>query len=149
MKSLYEAGTLKEALQRVSQVRPDSERQWGKMDPAQMFAHCAEFMEMASGSKNPPRGLLSRVFGPVAKRVVLSEKPIRRNMPSDKSLIVRDERKFAVERQRLVESLERFASSGPEGCTKHPHLFFGPLTPDEWAKVAYKHLDHHLRQFGA
>jgi Protein of unknown function (DUF1569) len=44
---------------------------------------------------------------------------------------------------------DRFAKGGAEGCTKHPHNFFGKLTPLEWATGMYKHLDHHLRQFGA
>jgi Protein of unknown function (DUF1569) len=37
----------------------------------------------------------------------------------------------------------------PPGCTTHPHSFFGRMTADEWAILMYKHLDHHLRQFGA
>jgi LPS sulfotransferase NodH len=44
--------------------------------------------------------------------------------------------------------IDRFASGGPAGCAQHPHSFFGPLTPAEWAELNYKHLDHHLRQFG-
>jgi Protein of unknown function (DUF1569) len=42
--------------------------------------------------------------------------------------------------------IDRLAA-GPEACTKHPHSFFGPLTPVEWAALTYRHLDHHLRQF--
>jgi hypothetical protein len=53
-----------------------------------------------------------------------------------------------LERQRLRESIDRFASGGSGICTKHPHFFFGPLTPVEWAVLMYQHLDHHLRQFG-
>ena len=59
-----------------------------------------------------------------------------------------DERDFMLERQRLRESIDRFASGGSGICTKHPHFFFGPLTPVEWAVLMYQHLDHHLRQFG-
>ena len=66
----------------------------------------------------------------------------------EKSVLVTDERDFMVERQRLRESIDRFASGGPRICTKHPHFFFGPLTPVEWAVLMYQHLDHHLRQFG-
>ncbi len=73
---------------------------------------------------------------------------MRRNSATEKSLIVSDERDFAAERQRLCESIDRFAAAGPAGCTKHPHFFFGPLTPEEWAALMYQHLDHHLRQFG-
>jgi hypothetical protein len=92
---------------------------------------------------------MGRIFGRLAKSSVLDEKPIRPNMPSDKSLIVNEQRDFAMERQRLKACAERFAARGPQECTKHPHSFFGPMTPLEWAILAYKHLDHHFRQFGA
>jgi transposase InsO family protein len=61
---------------------------------------------------------------------------------------VKHERDFVAERQRLRGLIDRFAAGGPAGCTKHPHSFFGPMTPEEWAALNYKHLDHHLRQFG-
>jgi len=73
---------------------------------------------------------------------------MRRNSMTEKSVLVTDERDFVVERQRLQESIDRFAAGGPGICTKHPHFFFGPLTPVEWAALMYQHLDHHLRQFG-
>jgi hypothetical protein len=77
-----------------------------------------------------------------------NDEPMRRNSPTAKILIVQDERDLETERTRLCGLIDRFASAGPAGCTKHPHAFFGPLTPDEWAILMYKHLDHHLRQFG-
>ncbi len=73
---------------------------------------------------------------------------MRRNSQTDKSVLVTDERDFAAEKQRLLESIDRFVTGGPESCSRHPHFFFGPLTPDEWASLTYQHLDHHLRQFG-
>jgi hypothetical protein len=148
MKNLFEPIAVSEIKERMAHLRRDSERQWGKMDPAQMLAHCSAWMEMASGLKSPPRSLIGRVFGRVAKATVLNEEPIRRNMPTEKSLIVSDEREFEVERHRLLEWTDRFAAGGPSKCTKHPHSFFGPMTPTEWATMAYKHMDHHLRQFG-
>jgi len=48
----------------------------------------------------------------------------------------------------LCALIDRFAVGGPQCCTKHPHTFFGQMTPEEWATLMYKHLDHHLRQFG-
>jgi transposase InsO family protein len=44
--------------------------------------------------------------------------------------------------------IDCFADAGPKGCTAHPHSLFGRLTPEEWATLMYKHVDHHLRQFG-
>ena len=148
VKNLFEAATVDEVEQRLAQLRADSERLWGKMDAAQMLAHCSAWMEMASGMDNPPRVLIGYIFGRVAKSTVLNEEPIRRNMPTAKSLIKNDKQEFAVERLRLQEEMNLFAAGGPEKCTKHPHSFFGPMTPLEWATLAYKHLDHHLRQFG-
>jgi hypothetical protein len=74
---------------------------------------------------------------------------MQQNAPTDKSFIVSEERDFVKERARLISLIDRFATAGPHGCTKHPHCFFGKLTPAQWGTGMYKHLDHHLRQFGA
>jgi len=138
-----------EIKQRLEQLRSDSERLWGKMNPAQMLAHCSAAIGMAEGKVSPPRILIGRLLGPIAKRsVIVNGNPIRRNAMTDKSVLVTDERDFVVERQRLRESIDCFAAGGPGNCSKHPHFFFGPLTPVEWAALMYQHLDHHLRQFG-
>jgi hypothetical protein len=79
---------------------------------------------------------------------VLNDEPVRRNMPTDKSLRVNEERDFALERERLRACMGLFSTGGPDKCTQHPHSFFGAMTPQEWARLAYKHLDHHFRQFG-
>ena len=149
MKNLFEAATVEEVKARVLQLRPDSQRLWGKMNPAQALAHCTVAIEMAEGKVRPPRILIGRLLGPVAKKsLIVNGEPMRRNSPTDKSVLVTDERDFVVERQRLRESIDRFVAGGPGICTKHSHFFFGPLTPEEWAALMYQHLDHHLRQFG-
>ena len=148
MKNLFEEASAMEIKARIEQLQPDSARQWGAMNAAQMLAHCSGWMEWAVGVKTPPRSLLGRIVGKMAKRSILGEAPIRRNMPTEKSLIMQGERDFATEQKRLVELVERFWAGGPEGCTKDPHCFFGRMTPMEWATVGYKHLDHHLKQFG-
>ena len=119
MKNLFQPAAVTEIRQRMANLRPDSERQWGKMSVAQMLAHCSVWMEMALGLNSPPRSLMGRIFGKAAKSVVLNEEPIRRNMPTDKSLIVSDQRDFEAERQRLLEVTGRFATGGPEKYKKH------------------------------
>jgi hypothetical protein len=151
MKNLFEAAEVEEVKERLAQLRPDSERQWGKMNPAQALAHCLAAIEMAmaTGEIAPKRILIGRLLGRFAKKSMLvNGTPMRRNSSTEKSCLVTDEREFAAERQRLRESIGRFAAGGPGICTKHPHFFFGPLTPGEWATLMYQHLDHHLRQFG-
>ena len=150
MKNLFEAAAVEEVKERMALLRPDSERQWGIMNPAQTLAHCSAAMEMALGDRTPPRILIGRLLGRFAKKsMILNEKPMPRNVGTDKSLEVSDKRDFVMERQRLREFIDRFAAGGPKACTSHPHFFFGPLTPEEWAALMYQHLDHHLRQFRA
>jgi hypothetical protein len=149
MKSLFEAAKAEEVKDRMSQLRPDSQRLWGKMSAAQTLAHCSAAMEMATGKVCPPRILIGRLLGPLAKKsLIVNGTPMRRNAMTEKSCLVTDQRDFELERQRLLESINRFVAGGPGICTKHPHFFFGPLTPAEWAVLMYQHLDHHLRQFG-
>jgi hypothetical protein len=113
------------------------------------LAHCSAAIEMAEGKIVPPRILIGRLLGPLAKKaLIVKGDPMRRNSMTAKGVEVTDDRDFAVERQRLCESIDRFAAGGPGICTKHPHFFFGPLAPVEWAALMYQHLDHHLRQFG-
>ena len=149
MKNLFEREAVDEILSRIDKLQPASEHQWGKMNVAQAMAHCATTMEWAVGDRVEPRMFIGRIIGPLVKSKVLKdEAPMGRNAPTAKSLVVADERDFEKERQRLCALIDRFSTGGPQGCTKQPHTFFGQLTQEEWARLMYKHLDHHLRQFG-
>jgi hypothetical protein len=150
MKNLFEAATADEVKARTGRLRQDSVRQWGKMNPAQAVAHCAASMEMAVGDRLPVRMFLGRVIGGFIRPLLLgNDDPMRRNSPTMPGLVVSDERQLETERARLCALIDRFAAGGPQACTTHPHSFFGRLNPQEWAILMYKHLDHHLRQFGA
>ena len=149
MKNLFEAAVVEEVKERTAHLRPDSERLWGKMNAAQAVAHCSAGLELALGERLPPRMLVGRIIGRLVKAKAFREdEPMRRNSPTVKGLVVEDERNLGTERERLCRMIDRFAAAGPEGCTTHPHSFFGRLTPEEWAVLMYKHMDHHLRQFG-
>jgi len=149
-RSMFQPERVDEIHQRLRKLQPDSGRQWGKMTPAQMLAHCSAGMQMAAGEIRPRRALIGRLIGPAVKSVAFrDEEPMRRNSPTAKELLVEGELDFESEHVRLLGLIDRFARAGPAGCTDHPHAFFGPLTPDEWGILMYKHLDHHLRQFGA
>ena len=76
----------------------------------------------------------------------------KRNFPKNIQTIkggtVVDDKDFAFEKNRLIVTIEEMYSGGKECCTDHPHPIMGSYTPEEWGKGMYKHLDHHLRQFG-
>ena len=118
------------------------------MTVAQMMAHCNISLETAMGKNKIPRLFIGRLLGPLVKKSVLSEKPFGKGSPTDKSYIFKDNRDFEEEKAKLKGSILKFHEGGPAICTTHPHPFFGHFTPEEWAVFQWKHLDHHLRQFG-
>jgi hypothetical protein len=139
---------VEEVKERIARLRSDSERLWGRMNAPQAVAHCSASLEMALGDIRPRWVLLGRILGGIIKPVVLGNGPMRRNTSTLEGLAVRDERDLQKERPRLYGMIDRFVAAGPKGCSTHPHSLFGPLTGEEWATLMYKHLDHHLRQFG-
>jgi hypothetical protein len=147
MKNLFEQHTVDEVTARIEQLNPGSRRQWGKMEVAQMMAHCSAALEMASGKLAAKRTLLGRIIGPRLRHVLTDESPFPRNSPTAKELKVGGG-DFLQEQQRLKERLRQFHEGGESQCTKDAHPFFGPITPLEWSTGMYKHLDHHLKQFG-
>jgi hypothetical protein len=150
MKNLFNPDQVDEVKQRIARLTPESPRQWGKMNSAQMLAHCSIAFQSAMGEVRPPRAFIGRLIGRMVKPVALrDEQPMLRNAQAATVFIVTGNPEFAGERERLSAMIDRFAGAGPAGCTTHPHFFFGCLTPEEWSVLMYKHLDHHLRQFGA
>jgi len=149
VKNLFERDTVDEVIARVDSLQPSCTRQWGKMDVAQMMAHCSVAMDMASGRLNPPRRFIGRLIAPFVKSVFTDERPRGKNDPTGKEFVVADRRDFAREQEQLKLKIRQFHDGGEAGCTRHPHPFFGSLTPQAWSRGMYKHLDHHLRQFGA
>ncbi len=149
MKNLFEREAVDEIISRIDTLQPATQRQWGKMDVAQMMAHCSGALDMASGKLILPRLFIGRLIGPLVKPIYTNEKPFSRGNPTDPKLVVSDQRDFLREKERLKLCLRQFHEGGEAQCTRHPHPFFGPLTPQAWSRGMYKHMDHHLRQFGA
>ena len=149
MKSLFAVADVEHLKNRLALLKPGSEPQWGKMSVAAALGHCSLSMQMGTGELRPPRVLIGRILGQMVKsKVVGDDTPMRRNSPTARQLLISTEPEFATEQTRLSGLIDRFHTAGPQGCTTHPHPFFGSMTPDEWAVLMYKHLDHHLRQFG-
>ncbi len=152
MKSLFDPNLVEDTKKRILQLRPESERQWGSMATAETLAHCTSGIEMAMGVIEPKRAPFpASLIGVLIKPMVFrDDKPMRRNSPSSPELFRADPSKcdFESERSKLIASIESFARLGAAGCTRHSHPFFGRLAPQQWAILMYKHIDHHLRQFG-
>ncbi len=149
MKSMFEPGTADEIVRRINTLTPATQHIWGKMGVAQMLAHCCTTMEVATGKRVARRLLIGRLLGPIFKKRYYDDSEFTKNSPTHPTFVVTDERDFAKERERLLGLVREFSGGGEARCTTAPHSFFGPLTPAQWGIGMYKHLDHHLRQFGA
>jgi hypothetical protein len=148
MNNLFNHTDVSGILTRIDKLSPESRAQWGKMNVAQMLAHCNVAMETAIGRHNVPRVFAGYVIGSLIKKVVLNEKPFRKNSPTDKSYIMPETVNFEENKAKLKASIQEFFEGGAAKCTTHPHPFFGSYSPEQWAILQWKHTDHHLRQFG-
>lgn len=148
MKNLFTPTVNQEIVDRINSLSPDKKPLWGKMTVAQMLAHCLEPLYVALGEKSFKGGLMAFFFGKIAKKQLVKDEPFKRNLPTAPSFKVKEEKNFSEEKNKLVELVQRFGKNDPEEIAKRPHPFFGKLTAEEWNLLQYKHLDHHLRQFG-
>ena len=149
MKSLFNAKENQEIIDRINKLTPESKGSWGKMNVEQMLAHARMPLLAAYGKeKMSKRGLISFLFGKMAKKQIMSAKPFGKNLPTDKKFVIVNPDKFEKGKQALIENVMLFYKNGPDKITKEPHGFFGNLSQQEWGKLQYKHLDHHLGQFG-
>ncbi len=147
-KSLFDPADRDALLARLTKLRPDAPRQWGKMDLAQALAHLSVTLEAALGERHVPQVLIGKLLAPFFRGVMLGPRPFAKNAPTGRALVVSDPRDFARERDRLVATIGRFVAAGPDAVARQPHGFLGRVTGDEWGRVQWKHVDHHLRQFG-
>lgn len=148
MSNLFDKEPYFEIVERLMKLTPESSPLWGKMNVAQMFAHCTEAFNIPLSSQRPNRSLMGLLFGGMAKKMILSPKPYKHNLPTDKSFIIKDQRDFNVEKQNLMTVMAKFYSGGPNHLGNMVHPFFGKLTAQEWGIAMHKHLDHHFSQFG-
>ena len=119
------------------------------MTCSQMLAHCAEVQEVCNGSRSLDRTpALFKLLGPVVKKVVLLNRPFPRNSKTHPQYIITDSTDFEIEKRRLLASLHHFDSMTDDEHASVVHPVFGKMTRDEKGWLFYKHLDHHLTQFG-
>jgi hypothetical protein len=150
MTNLFDSKTVDHYVGRINSLNHQQQRQWGKMDVAQMLTHCQRPFLIADGRLQlKPNKIIKFLFGKRAKKNLLAGKPFPRNSPTFPEAIVADKREFEKERAALIDTLRTFHKKGVSGVTVLDHPFFGEMTPDTWSLLLSTHLNHHLEQFGA
>lgn len=148
MQNLFDKDTYAGIMQRINALNPQSKHLWGKMDVAQMMAHCKEAFKVPLSNHKYPRIFLGILMGWMMKAKLYNESPWGKNLPTAPNFLIKDERNFDTEKKELAELVTQFNAAGPGNTGKFPHPFFGKLTSDQWGRGMYKHLNHHLEQFG-
>jgi hypothetical protein len=147
-KSIFNSTDNHGIIKRIKKLKPDSTPEWGKMTVSRMMAHCGMYLHAALGDLKLKRSLLGALFGRSARKRLSNDDPFERNLPTDKQFVIRGKLDFEDEKKKLIALVQRLADSRAFGITREPHPTFGKLTPEEWDILIWKHLDHHLKQFG-
>jgi Protein of unknown function (DUF1569) len=148
MKNLLDETTYDELTARIQNLQPDSKALWGKMNVSQMLAHVCKAYSIPLSDTATPRMLIGKLIGWAIKPMMYNDKVWKQNLPTAPDFIMTDEKNFSEEKLKLFNLVEKFHSSPLENIGRHPHPMFGKFTTEQWGKAMYKHLDHHLMQFG-
>ena len=146
MKSLFNLETKEEIVSRLQALSEDSKPIWGKMTVGQMLWHCQYPLKLAIENRDYGKkgNWLARTF---FKKQMYSDKPFRKNLPTLPSLKAKENKDFQIEK-RLIEVQIEDLYAVRKRTNWNPHPIFGSFTSEQWGILEYKHLDHHLRQFG-
>ncbi len=148
MKNLFDTAVYREVQERLQQLQPGSTRRWGKMTVGQMLAHCRAAFRVPLSEQQPPKLYPFALVGWLFKKKLYNDEPWKQGLPTAPAFIIRDEREFDRERTALLSLLQQFHEGGPARAERIVHPVFGRFTGEQWGMAMYKHLDHHLRQFG-
>jgi hypothetical protein len=147
-RNLYSPEVYQECLNRIEKLTPQSKPLWGKMTAAQMFAHCAEIVEVSNGKELKNTPFLVKLFKGFVRNMVVNEKPYPKNSKTHPQYRQTTDCDFETEKKRLLAALDRFVNMDQKVSRNIKHPLFGEMSPEEKGWAMYKHLDHHLNQFG-
>ena len=145
VKNLFDPAVKQEIIDRINKLTPATQRLWGKMDVGQMLAHCQMPLGVATGKHQLKGSFIFKIIGPLFKPLLYNDKPFKKNLGTDKSFIMTGVKEFEKEKQGLVQMIHDFTETT---MSDSPHPIFGKITKEQWSKGTWKHLDHHLQQFG-
>jgi hypothetical protein len=147
--SIYLASTTAELTRRIDQLNPQSQAIWGKMNVGQMLSHCAVPYEQILGTNTAQPPLFMRIILKLfLKNSMVNEVPYKQNLPTAPSFIRTEQYDVDKEKERLINLIKTIQEMGAEKLAATPSLSLGMLSATEWNNLLYKHIDHHLQQFG-
>ncbi|MCE7066103.1 DUF1569 domain-containing protein [Dyadobacter sp. CY326] len=149
MENIFEPAVTEKVIDRINKLTPEMQPEWGKMNVSQMMAHCNVAYEMAFENKHPkPNAFMRWIIKMTAKSTVCGDKPYKKGQQTAPAFLIKDQRDFETEKNRLIGYLNKTVQLGESHFDQRESLSFGKLSKAEWNTMFYKHLNHHLTQFG-
>ena len=147
MKTIFDKPTRDELINRINTLNENSMAQWGKMSVSQMLKHCVRWEEMILGKSVHKQSFIGRLFGKSAlKNMLKDDSQVKRNMPTVPAFKIKENGDTESEKRKWIALMEDHDNfSNPDFL----HPFFGKMTKEQIGYLAYKHTDHHLRQFNS
>ena len=150
MQNVFNVQDCAEIINRINKLEPTTPALWGKMDVAQMLAHCNVTYEMVYEDKHPkPNPIMKWILKTMVKKKVVTEVPYPKNNPTAPAFVIKGDKDFQSEKTRLIDFINKTQQLGEPYLDGKESHSFGKLNKVEWNCMFAKHLDHHLSQFGA
>ena len=148
--SIYTAETTAALAARIDSLTKETPALWGKMNVGQMLSHCSvPYQQILGENTDKPGKLMKWIIKTFLKNSMVNETSYKPNMPTAPTFIrVNQEFDVDAEKAKLKTYIQQIQELGPEQLSAKPSLSLGMITPQEWNNLLYKHIDHHLRQFG-
>ncbi len=150
MKTIFDQEVRDELQARIQMLSPDRKANWGKMNVYQMIKHCNIWSEwvLGIGPHTYKQALLGKLFGKWAlKNNTKNAQPIGKNMPAGHLFLTKiKDGDMTAEKTLWLQNIKEYADFSNDDFI---HDFFGKMSKEQIGIFAYKHYDHHLRQFGA
>lgn len=146
MKTLWDPRKQEEVLARVRRLSPECRGRWGRMTCLQMVVHVTDAFALYCGELQSDVKRTPLLYAPL-KQAVVYLMPMPRNVPTARVLLSRVPAGWDEEITRLEHAVATFASH--HARSEWPlHPLFGRMSRRAYGVLAYRHTDHHLRQFG-
>jgi hypothetical protein len=149
MINIFDISETNGIINRINKLKPETQGQWGRMSVAQMLAHCNVTYEMIYDNiHKKPNPIMKFILKTIVRPSVVGEKLYKKDLRTAPQFLMKGEKLFDAEKKRLIDYILKTQKLGEaEFHNKESHSF-GALTKEEWSNMFYKHLDHHLGQFG-
>jgi hypothetical protein len=146
MNSIFNKSDNDLIIARINNLTPESQALWGKMSVDQMLKHTEAAVAVAFAEKELKVNFIMKLLGKILKKKVFNS-DFKRNSPTAAEFIFTSTYDFEIAKASLIEKFSRFAA-GEQSITLKVHPFWGKMTSEDWSTLMWKHMDHHLRQFG-